>query len=38
MMMTTLARTMPTITTEDNDNNDKSNNNNDVMAMRIMTR
>ena len=40
MMMTTSARTMPRIPTEDDDNNDKNNNNNnnDVMTMRIMTR
>ncbi len=39
MIMTKLARTMPTIiTTEDDDNNDNNNNDNDVMTMRIMTR
>ena len=38
MMMTTSARKMPTMTTEDNDNNDNDNNDDDVMTMRIMTR
>ena len=38
MMMTTLARTMPAMTTEDKKNNDNDNNHNDVMTMRMMTR